>query len=94
MSKCDNCELRKEMARVFDFHWLGKDDCPYSGHCEEEQTNSINLYVILYRMLMVMYSIFRICVHGDTLNEHTSIMVELNDIQSEIRKGFDDNNKI
>ena len=51
-----------------------------------------NLYVILYRIVMVMYSILRISVYGDTLNERTSIIIELNELQQEIRKASYDNN--
>lgn len=29
MGKCDNCKLRQRMARAFDFHWMGEDDCPF-----------------------------------------------------------------
>lgn len=29
MNKCDNCEIRRLMARAFDLHWMGEDDCPY-----------------------------------------------------------------
>ena len=31
---CEDCETREFYAKVFDMHWLGKDDCPYE--CEEE----------------------------------------------------------
>lgn len=41
---------------------------------------------------MVMYSILRISVYGDTLNERTSITIELNELQQEIRKVSYDNN--
>ena len=34
MSNCDNCPIRKAIARAFDLHWLGEDDCPFK--CEEE----------------------------------------------------------
>ena len=50
-----------------------------------------NLYVILYRIVMVMYSILRISIYGDALSEATSITIELNDLQQEIRKGSYDN---
>ena len=36
MSKCDNCPARIYYAKVFDKHWLGKDDCPLEG-CEEKE---------------------------------------------------------
>lgn len=26
---CDNCKTRYRMARIFDLHWFGKDDCPF-----------------------------------------------------------------
>jgi len=29
MNKCDNCEIRQRMARAFDLHWMGEDDCPF-----------------------------------------------------------------
>lgn len=29
MDKCDNCKLRQRIARAFDLHWLGEDDCPF-----------------------------------------------------------------
>jgi len=35
MSKCNNCQIRKAIARAFDLHWLGVDDCPIE--CEEEE---------------------------------------------------------
>lgn len=47
-----------------------------------------NLYVILYKIVMVMYSILRISIHGDTLNEVTSITNELNELQREIRNAY------
>ena len=47
-----------------------------------------NIYVILYRIVMVMYSILRISIHGDTLNEVTSITNELNELQREIRNAY------
>lgn len=28
--KCDNCEIRKNVARMFDLHWMGEDDCPFT----------------------------------------------------------------
>lgn len=34
MSKCDNCEVRKVYAKLFDMHWLGEDDCPVV--CKED----------------------------------------------------------
>ena len=34
MSKCDNCEVRKVYAKLFDMHWMGEDDCPVE--CKEE----------------------------------------------------------
>ena len=40
MSNCDNCAIRKAVAKVFDLHWTGKDDCPFEGEedeCEEEE---------------------------------------------------------
>ena len=39
MSKCDDCEVRKFMAKAFDLHWLGEDDCPMV--CDEKE-RSIN----------------------------------------------------
>lgn len=35
MDKCDNCKLRQQMARAFDLHWLGEDDCPFQCEAEE-----------------------------------------------------------
>ena len=29
MNKCDNCKIRQKMARAFDLHWMGEDDCPF-----------------------------------------------------------------
>ena len=28
MSKCENCEIKKDYAKS-DFHWFGEDDCPF-----------------------------------------------------------------
>ena len=53
-----------------------------------------NLYLILFKIVGIMYSILRISVNGDTLNEYTPLTIELNNLQSEIRKAFYDNNKI
>ena len=25
---CDNCEYRKAVAKAFDLHWIGWEDCP------------------------------------------------------------------
>lgn len=49
-----------------------------------------NLYVIIYRIVMVMYALLRISVYGDTMNESTSITIELNNLQQEIRKAYHD----
>ena len=38
MSKCDNCQLRKAIARAFDLHWLGEDDCPFQCEAEDGET--------------------------------------------------------
>lgn len=35
MSKCDNCQVRRLYARLFDLHWMGEDDCPVE--CREEE---------------------------------------------------------
>ena len=43
MSKCDNCELRKAVAKAFDLHWLGEDDCPYEA-CPEIKTNADRIH--------------------------------------------------
>ena len=39
MSKCETCELRKAIARTFDLHWMGEDDCPmqFPYNTEEDQ---------------------------------------------------------
>lgn len=34
VSKCDNCEVRKVYAKLFDMHWMGEDDCPVE--CKED----------------------------------------------------------
>ena len=33
--KCKECGLRQAMARAYDWHWLGEDDCPWNlaGEC-------------------------------------------------------------
>ena len=45
MNMCENCEIRKLMARVYDLHWMGRDDCPFEGYGEcgaEEEENDNN----------------------------------------------------
>ena len=51
MTDCEFCEVRKFVARVFDLHWLGSDDCPYKYDCPnksdkvsevKEETNDNN----------------------------------------------------
>ena len=34
MSKCDNCEVRKVYAKLFDMHWFDESDCPVN--CKED----------------------------------------------------------
>ena len=34
--KCEKCELRKAIAKRFDLHWMGEDDCPFT--CPEEKS--------------------------------------------------------
>lgn len=38
MKDCTNCELRKAIARAFDLHWMGEDDCPMNCPAEEGET--------------------------------------------------------
>ena len=38
MSNCENCELRKAVARAFDLHWMGEDDCPFVCKAEEGES--------------------------------------------------------
>ena len=35
MNKCDDCAIRQRMARAFDLHWMGEDDCPFECEAEE-----------------------------------------------------------
>ena len=36
---CENCEIRKAVARAFDLHWMGEDDCPWQldGNCPSDK---------------------------------------------------------
>lgn len=40
MSKCDNCEIRKYIARGLDLHWMGEDDCPFECQIEAEENSN------------------------------------------------------
>lgn len=33
---CTDCEYRQWMAKAFDLHWLGEDDCPLRT-CEKKK---------------------------------------------------------
>lgn len=39
MSKCDNCDIQKWYARVFDYHIFNEEDCPFIRHdpCVQEK---------------------------------------------------------
>jgi len=30
MSKCKDCELKRDIARAFDLHWIDEEDCPFT----------------------------------------------------------------
>ena len=58
MNKCDNCKIRQRMARAFDLHWMGEDDCPFGcpvdapttieadGNLQSDRANANNSEVI------------------------------------------------
>lgn len=39
MKDCENCELRKAIAIVFDLHWLDEEDCPMDCPFEKENND-------------------------------------------------------
>lgn len=39
MNKCEQCEIRKVIAKAFDLHWMNEDDCPMQCPKEKENNN-------------------------------------------------------